>query len=173
MADTFVKLATVTVGAGGSASIELTSIVGTYTDLCVKLTARSTATGVGTIRMKVNTDTGANYNYRQIQGNGSSASSSGGTGATSSSNEVALIDGSDSTSNTFSNSELYFPNYSGSTIKFWLVESVEEENATTAYSRITAGNWTGTAAITAITFTPSSGNFAQYSTATLYGLSKS
>ena len=173
MSNTYVKIATVTVGSGGAASMEFTSIVGTYTDLCVKLSARSTAAGVGTIRMKLNTDTGANYNYRQMQGNGSSASSSAGTGATSASNEVALIDGSDSTSNTFSNSELYFPNYSGSTAKSWSVDSVEEENASTAYVRLTAGNWSGTAAITAITFTPSSGNFAQYSTATLYGISKS
>ena len=174
MANTYVKIgSTVTVGAGGAASIDFTSIPATYTDLVVKLTARSTVTGVSTIRMKLNTDTGANYNYRQIQGNGASASSSTGTGATSASNEIGLINGSDSTANTFCNTELYLPNYTSSAAKSWSVDSVEEENATTAYVRMTAGNWTGTAAITAITFTLPSGSFAQYSTASLYGILKS
>jgi hypothetical protein len=171
MANTYVQIgSTVTVGSGGAATIEFTSIPAAYTDLLVKLTARSTITGVSTIRMKLNTDTGANYNYRQIQGNGSSASSSTGSGATSSANEIALIDGSDSTSNTFSSTDLYLPNYTSSAAKSWSVDSVEEENAATAYIRMTAGNWTGTAAITAITFTLPSGSFAQYSTATLYGI---
>jgi hypothetical protein len=173
MANTYVKIASVSVGVLGSSSIELLAIPATYTDLVVKLSTRSTATGVGTIRMKLNTDTGANYNYRQIQGNGSSASSSSGTGATSAANEIGLTDGLDSTSNTFSNSELYLPNYLASTQKSYSVDSVEEENASTAFVRMTAGNYTQTAAITAITFTLSSGNFSQYSTSTLYGISKS
>jgi hypothetical protein len=171
---TYLKIgSTVTVGAGGAATMDFNSIPATYTDLLIKLSTRSTTTGVGTVRMKINTDTAANYNYRQIQGNGASASSSAGTGATSAANEIGLYDGSDSTTNTFSNTELYFPNYTSSTSKSWSVESVEEENATTAYVRITAGNWTGTAAISAVSFTLSSGNFAQYSTGTLYGISNS
>lgn len=172
MATTFVSIASVLVGSGGAATIELTSIPSTYTDLVVKLTGRTTVAGVSTIRMKLNTDTGANYTYRQLQGNGSSASSSTGSGATSSSNEVALINGSDSTSNCFSNTDIYFANYTSSAAKYWSADSVEEENAATAYSRLTAGYWTGTASINAITFTLTSGNFAQYSTATLYGIKK-
>jgi hypothetical protein len=172
MATTYIKIATVSVGVLGSASIELLSIPATYSDLVVKLSARSTGVGVGTVRMKLNTDTSANYNYLQIQGDGSGASTGAGIGATSASNEVALYDGSGSTLNTFSNTDLYFPNYTSSNSKTWSVDSVEEENNSTAYVRLTGGVWSGTAAISAITFTCSGGNFAQYSTATLYGIKK-
>jgi len=171
---TYIQIgSTVTVGSGGAATIEFLSIPATFTDLLVKLSTRSTATGVGTIRMKINTDTAANYNYRQIQGNGASASSSAGTGATSAANEIGLTDGSDSTTSTFSNNELYLPNYLASTQKSYSVDSVEEENASTAYVRMTAGNYTQTTAVSALTFTLSSGNFAEYSTATLYGIKNS
>ena len=37
MANTYVAIATVTVGSGGAASIDFTSIPATYTDLVVKL----------------------------------------------------------------------------------------------------------------------------------------
>ena len=39
---TYKPIATVTVGAGGAASIDFTSIPGTYTDLLVLISARST-----------------------------------------------------------------------------------------------------------------------------------
>lgn len=123
--------------------------------------------------MKINTDTSANYNYRQIQGNASSASSSTGTGATSAANEIGLTNGSDSTSNAFSNNQLYIPNYASSNAKNYSIDAVEEEYSSTAFIRITAGNYTQTTAISALTFTLSSGNFAQHSTASLYGIKNS
>jgi hypothetical protein len=171
---TYIQIgSTVTVGSGGAASIELLSIPSTYTDLLVKLTGRTTVAGITSIRMKLNTDTGSNYSYRQLQGSGSAASSGSGSGASASANEIGVINGSDSTSNTFSSTDLYLPNYTSGVAKSWSVDSAEEENATAAFMRMTAGRWTGTAAISAITFTLPSGNFAQYSTATLYGISKS
>ena len=36
MAVTFTQIASVTVGSGGAASIDFTSIPSTYTDLCIK-----------------------------------------------------------------------------------------------------------------------------------------
>ena len=51
--------------------------------------------------------------------------------------------------------------------------AVSENNATTAYATLNAGLWSNTAAINAIGLTITSGqNFAQYSTATLYGILK-
>jgi hypothetical protein len=175
MANTYIQIGSkVTVGSGGSATIEFTSIPSTYTDLLVKVSGRTTVAGITTFRMKLNTDTGANYNYRQMQGAGSGTpSSSSGSSAASSANEVGLINGSDSTSSTFCNTEIYFPNYASSNSKSWSSDSVEEENATAAYIRMTAGYWTGTAAINAITFTLPSGSFAQHSTASLYGIKNS
>ena len=41
MATTYTLISSVTVGSGGAASIEFTSIPSTYTDLVLKLSARS------------------------------------------------------------------------------------------------------------------------------------
>jgi hypothetical protein len=173
MANTYVKIASVSVGILGAASIDFTSIPATYTDLIVKITTRNVTSGISAFRMGFNGSTAANYNYKQLQGSGSAASSGGGSSAISTANEVGLSDGNTSTASTFSSNEIYISNYASSTGKSWSSDGVEEENATAAYSRLTAGYWTLTNAITSITFTADSGNFAQYSTATLYGILKS
>lgn len=70
MATTYVKIATATAAAGGSAFLELTSIPSTYTDLMVKLSCRSTGTGDLTtyVDMVINSDTGAYYDHRNVSG---------------------------------------------------------------------------------------------------------
>ena len=51
---------------------------------------------------------------------------------------------------------------------------VNEDNSATAYANMTAGLWAQTAAINQLTITNGTGNsYVQYSTATLYGISKS
>jgi len=54
-----------------------------------------------------------------------------------------------------------------------MFDSVDETNATAAPMYMVAGVWNQTSAITSIKFTPNTGNFAQYSSATLYGISNS
>ena len=44
MAGTYKLIGSVTVGAGGAANIDFTSIPSTYTDLAIKVSYRSTAT---------------------------------------------------------------------------------------------------------------------------------
>jgi hypothetical protein len=53
MATTYEAIATVEVGSGGAADIEFTSIPGTYTDLVVKVSARSTSSS-GDCRIELN-----------------------------------------------------------------------------------------------------------------------
>jgi hypothetical protein len=171
MAVTYKLIETVTVGSGGAANIEFTSIPGTYTDLLIKLSSRTATGGATDVIAEFNADTtAANYSMRQVQGNGASASSSGG----SSSSQALTSSGSTDTASTFANSEMYIPNYAGSTAKSSSNDSVTENNATTAYATLRASLYAGTAAITAIKFTHSSGaNFAQYSSASLYGIKNS
>jgi len=69
--------------------------------------------------------------------------------------------------------EIYIPNYAGSTNKSFSSETNQENNATAAFARLLAGLWSQTAAITDIEITPNTGNWVQYSTAVLYGISKS
>jgi len=74
------------------------------------------------------------------------------------------------TASTFASGEMYIPNYAGSNSKSFSADSVQETNASLAYSYLMAGLWSNSSAITSIALTPFTGNFAQYSTATLYGI---
>jgi hypothetical protein len=167
MANTYVKIASVTVGSGGAASMDFSSIVSTYTDLMVLVSARNTSTSGGSINMKFN-GSSSNYSNRYVQGNGAAASS-----ATYTAGILGEINVSNTTASTFASNAFYIPNYSGSTFKSVSVDAVGENNATTAYTTLDAGLWSDTSVINQITLTPSSNSFAQYSTATLYGISKS
>lgn len=167
-------ITTTTVGAGGAASIDFTSIPGTYTDLLLVFATRDTTSGTtdGGFALRFNSDSGSNYAHRHLGGNGSSAAS-GSSSAFSLFYNVGY--GGDpyagTTANTFGNVSIYIPNYAGSTAKAMSADAVGETNGTTAYQSITAGSWSGTAAITAIKLLPAT-LFAQYSTASLYGILK-
>jgi hypothetical protein len=171
MAANYVLLETIHL-TSSTASVVLDNIPQTgYTDLKVVLSVRNASSGIGTVRMGFNGSTASNYNYRQLQANGGSTlTTSTGLSAASTANEIALTNGNTSTANTFTNSEIHIPNYTSSVAKSWSVDSVEEENATTAYTRITSGLWTLTNSISSITFTLDAGSFAQNSTFSIYGL---
>ena len=175
MANTFVKIASVTVGAGGASSISLTSIPATYTDLVLKCSVRGAANfNPRNFYLNFNSDTGNNYPFRFLYSNGSSAGSSNSTseGFTSTA-WIGYIPGNTATATTFGNTEIYVPNYAGSKYKSISSDAVTENNATTAFASIHAATWNSTSAITSIQLTCSnSENFAQYSTATLYGIKK-
>jgi hypothetical protein len=175
MANTFIKIgSTVTVGAGGTSGIQFTGIVGTYTDLCLKLSLRSNYAGVTEgVNLTFNSSvTGYTYKYAQGAGSGT-PTSSGTTGGTYI--QIGLQDGANNTASTFGNMEIYIPSYSATTLnKVLSADSVGEENATTSYQRLAGGIWTATSAITQIDLVPSLGTlWVQYSTASLYGIKSS
>ena len=168
--NTFTLISSVTVGSGGAASIDFTSIPATYTDLCLKLSLRSTRTSqpVADLRIAFNGST-TSFSIRDLYGTGSAA------GSATDTNYLGGIDASTATSNTFANQDLYIPNYAGSANKSFSVDSVSEDNTSGgAYAFLVAGLWSNTAAINQITFTTNSTfSFAQYSTAYLYGIKNS
>jgi hypothetical protein len=153
----------VTVGSGGAASIDFTSIPATYTDLVIKISARTNTT-TPNIMITLNGST-SSFTNKVLYGTGSSAAS------TSYARFVAYGSMSTDTSSTFGNSEIYLPNYAGSTNKSFSSDAVHENNATAANAGISAGLWSNTSAITSISLAPDSGSFVQYSTAYLYGVS--
>ena len=175
MANTYVAIATVTVGSGGASSIAFSSIPGTYTDLLVKLSTRSNRSGdiIDAYGLRFNGDTGNNYSRLSLRGDGSAVSSNSNTGS------YGYIDAfympaATATSNTFDNTEIYIPNYTSSNQKSISLDNVSETNGTESYMTLAADKWTGTAAITSITFIVLNGtSFVQYSTATLYGIKNS
>lgn len=167
MANTYVLIASTTVGSGGASSIDFTSIPSTYTDLVLLGSTRDTSDSY--VEMQLNGDTNsANYSCRFIRGNGTNAASASG-----SYNRVGVSPSTSYTASTFGNLSLYIPNYAGSNQKSSSADGVSENNATFATAGLFANLWTGTAAITSIKIYPSTGSFVQYSSAYLYGISKS
>ena len=158
---TMTLIETITVGSGGAASIEFTGIAGDATDLVLSLSLRNS---VDSPSATLAFNTGGSYTRKRLLGNGSAASSDSATVDLQSNTSV-------STASTFSNSSVYVSNYGSAAAKSYSVDSVNENNATLANQAIIAGSWTGTAAITSLELTPTSGNFVEHSTASLYIIS--
>jgi hypothetical protein len=174
MATTYEAIATVTVGSGGASSIEFTSIPATFTDLAVKVCARTDRSNTQSdLYLQFNGVTTATYSYKRILGYNGSATSDGLTNDTKG-GLFGWAAGSTATASTFSNSEIYIPNYTSSNAKSFSGDGVSENNATQSPVSINAGLWSGTAAITSIKIQCyNASNFVQYSTATLYGIKNS
>jgi hypothetical protein len=174
MANTYVLIASTTVGSGGASSIDFTSIPATYTDLVVKVSLRAAnAAAYNSANLTFN---GSATGYSEINLYGNS------TGAVSLSNSGTFIDyiwsdAANATTSTFGNTEIYIPNYAGSTNKSVSFDITTENNAGTtnsSFAGVMAGLWSNTAAINRVTITAgSSSTFVQHSTAYLYGIKNS
>jgi hypothetical protein len=175
MANTYALISNITVGSGGASTIDFTSIPQTFSDLCLRVSIRTSAADVndgGTLIF--NNDSGTNYSRRQLYGDGSAAGSDSGTGL--SYIQLPPLNGNGSTANTFSNGEIYIPNYTSTVVaKAPSNDGTQETNDATSYMGIIATIWNpGTqAAINRITISCGSGTFLQYSTAYLYGIKNS
>jgi hypothetical protein len=169
MAVTYKLIETVTVGSGGAANIEFTSIPQTYTDLVLVVSVRSArAASFDNTQVAINTST-SNMSARILQGDGASSSS-----ATLTSFYLGDIPAASATSSVFASQTVYLPNYTGSSNKSFSVDSVSENNSTTSYQQLVAVLWSQTAAITQVRlFTGNAANFVQHSSASLYGIKNS
>ena len=155
----------ITVGSGGAANIEFTSIPQTYTDLVIKVSARTNrAAPVDGVNIAFNGST-SSFTGRYLESDGSSAYSG------TSTRIAASAVGNTATATTFGNGEIYIPNYTSSNNKSFSGDTVTENNATPALADLIAVLWSNTSAITSIALTPLIGTtFDQYSTAYLYGI---
>ena len=164
-----VKIQTITADVSGLSTIDFTNIPQTFTDLKLVASLRVSrpSTDIDGILIRFNNDnTGGNYSGRRLYGTGSSATSDSNTTG----NFFATA--ASSTASVFASNEMYLPNYTSSNYKSVSGDSVEENNATAASQDLNAGLWSSSAVINRVTFT-APGNFAQYSTATLYGIKSS
>ena len=170
MANTFELIQAVNVGSGGQTSIDFTSIASTWTDLVIKFSFRTPNGGSNYDRCDIqfNGDTASNYKNILFYGVGTGSAASDNGGGAVNSIRFFYANAGASTSNTFSNGEIYIPNYAGSTQKSASMDSVTENNATAAIAALNAGLWTGTSAITSIKIFDNSSTFSQYSNAYLY-----
>lgn len=169
MANTYTLISSSTVGSGGAANIEFTSIPATYTDLVVLFSLRTTRSFTYDDPVVQFNSNSSNYSYRVLQGTGSAVTSySGGTSFI----YLGECNGDTSTASAFSNQTMYISNYASSNSKSVSIDSSMENNATAAYSDIIAGLWANSSAITSLKiYSASAANLKEYSTAYLYGIS--
>ena len=152
-----------------AALIEFTSIPQTFTDLVVKISSRSDRTGsfVAGIRIDFN-GLSTNFSTRTLFGNGSTATSN-----TDIEGRAGITTATDSTANTFGNTDLYIANYAGATNKSVSVDSVSEANNSFSLQWLGATLWSNTSAITTVGLSPAnSSNFIAGTTISLYGITK-
>lgn len=169
MAVTYRLIQTISVGSGGAASIDFTSIPATYTDLKLVFSIRTNRAGatVDALGLKIN-NVSTNQSMRILYADGSSVGSQ-----TDTTINTAVV-ASTATASVFGNGEFYIPNYAGSTNKSVSAESVNENNATLNYMYMVAGLWSQTTAINQLTlYSINSATIQQYSSASLYGIKNS
>jgi hypothetical protein len=174
MANTYTLISSNTLSSS-AASVTFSSIPATYTDLVLRVSARTTEANTdSSFNVTFNSDTATNYSRTRLVGNGATASSSRLSNSTSI-DTSHNANGSTSTSNTFSNVEIYIPSYLVSQNKPVGLSNALENNTTTAYINASAGLWRNTAAITSIVLNgiPGAGSFASGSSFYLYGIKNS
>jgi hypothetical protein len=145
-----------------TASIVFTSIPQDGTDLFVLATLRNTtnqiavpllmapnsATSGGTRRVLLATTTGQSFSASDF--------------------ESGVMPSATATANGFGNASIYIPNYTSSTAKSWSSDSVMPVSSGDGRIYFEANLWSGTGAITSLSFTSTSGNFVTGSTISLY-----
>ena len=169
----FESIATVTVGSGGASSIEFTSIPGTYQHLQVRMIQKFTTTSgiISNARARFNSDSGNNYARHNLYGTGSSAFA-----YAESSMAYAYVgwplDSSATTSNTFSAAIIDLLDYASTskTKTVRIFHGNEANNSSYGNVGISSALWNSTSAVTSITITSDTGNWAQHTTAALYGI---
>lgn len=161
-------ISSVTVGSGGVSQIDFTSIPSTYDDLVLYSSLRSEGTSTIAALLRFN-DSTTGYSEDEVWGTGSAA-----TASPDSNSYGGYAVSSAKTAGVFANSMVYITNYAGSTYKSSTSDSVTENNATAVETSLMANLWSNTSAITKITLLRNgTNNFAQHSTAYLYGIKNS
>jgi hypothetical protein len=150
-----------------TASVTFSTIPATYDDLLVICSTRTTRSSA-TDYVKILPNGGySNVSMRVLRGDGSSATSFSGNDL------IAINNGDTSTADTFSSTEIYIPNYAGSTNKSMSITTAQETNGSTALIELIAGLWSNTTAISSIGLEPNTGpNWKAGSSFFLYGIKK-
>jgi len=175
MANTY-KLIGSSTATTSVANIEFTSIPNTYTDLLLVASLRITNNSDPTIYLRINSDSGSNYKWRMLGADGSSTFSIKQSDPASGNTYISgyYADSTSYTSSTFGNTSFYLPSYNSSDYKSCSVDTVMENNATANAMGFIGGLWENTSAITTLTLAlGSSINYAEHSTAYLYGIKNS
>lgn len=171
MPATYIQIAS-NILSTNTATITFSSIPNTYTDLLLKISARTASNAeYDPLYLDFNNDTASNYSVQTLRGSGAFAEAF----RTSSTNPITnnyAFNAATSTANTFANCEIYIPSYLTATNKPLNVFTAQEMAATGANVVQQAALWRNTAAITSIRMY-SNGSFVTGSSFFLYGIKNS
>jgi hypothetical protein len=174
MANTYVLVSSAT-STGSETSFIFSSIPQTYTDLVLRISARSTQSGyTQNFLIRYNGDTATNYSSVGLYGSGANANGF----EQVSQNGASFIGMNYATSlaNTFGNTEAYIPNYTATGVKSVINLGATEHNTSTTQNSVGALSnlYRGTSAITSILVRTVGGAdvFTTGSTLYLYGIKK-
>ena len=162
VANSYESISTVPVGAGGTSTITFSSIPSTYKHLQIRGIMAQT-TGASSTNIQFNSDTTTtNYYYHRLQGTGAAVNAAAG-------NLFRIFDGTSTTP--------YFQGFVVDILDYADTNKYKTTRALAGYDangsgqiNLTSNLWKNTAAITSITFTTDTSNFAQYSSFALYGI---
>jgi hypothetical protein len=161
--------------SSSAASVTFSAIPNTYTDLVLRMSVRSdNGATFENPRVFLNGDTANNYSYINLLSDGTGPTSGAGS---NSGNGVFLIregTGNTATSNTFSNTEIYIPNYLSTTSKQICSFGVSENNATQGWIATASHLYRNSTSITLMSVNPQQGTvWLTGSSFYLYGIAKS
>ena len=158
-----------------ASSVTFSAIPSTYTDLVVRVTARTNYGAISDyMQIYFNGSTAANYSDTTLWGDGASVFSLRNSNANLS--EASTMSANNATANTFGSAEIYIPSYTASQNKPIGAFGVAESNTTSFGSSFgivaDASLWRSTAAITSITL-DAYGTYQIGSSFYLYGIKNS
>jgi len=157
MPATYEPITTQTLGSA-QASVTLSAISATYTDLV--LVVQGTSTVDEPILMQFNGDTGSNYSWTQL-----GADSGSGVFSSRATSQTSIRIGFSSTAQ--GNHIAQIMNYSNATT---YKTNLSRSNKGAADVRAIVGLWRNTSAVTSITVIQNAGSFSSGCTFTLYGI---
>jgi len=154
------------IASGSASSMVFNNIPNYYTDLQIKISARFSGSFTYSDLIFAFDSSASIYsstmsgNYIQRQANNSYILAGNATGSTA-------------TASTFSNIEIYIPNYSSANFKSVIVDSVAESNVSTSSCYYNSGLYRSTSPISIFSIgTAGGGNIVAGSTISLYGITK-
>lgn len=159
-----------------ASTVTFSNIPQGYKDLKVVYSARSSSTSgyAETVNLKFNSSSTSDYTWRglyAVTGTPGSDNSGGSVAQI----RVGNVPSANLTANTFSNNEIYIPNYTSGNFKSLSVDVVSEVNGSANFTytlQFVAGLRSNTEAITSIGLSLDTGStsFLANSTFTLYGI---
>ena len=155
-----------------TASIDFTSISGSWAHLMLEVYARATTVASSVnLRLRINNNSAANYDFQVLYGQLATAVAA--EAFADASVLLGVIPANTAPANLFSVSTTMIPHYANSANNKVVIDANASKLGTSSGNMVirnTAGFWRSNAAITRLTILPASGNLAAGSRATLYGL---